>query len=323
MKRYRGWHKAYKDRALKFFLEIWAILFSKSYVKYVYKKTYGRRLNLKKPEDYNEKIQWLKIYSDISLWTDLADKYRVREYVEGRGLGDILVKLYGVWKDAKNIDFDILPDKFVLKTNHGFGKIIIVNDKKALDKDYVVRLLNSWVKERYGLLSFEPHYWNIQRRIIAEELLVDDSMEGHSNSLIDYKLFCINGEPQVIKVMYNREILRDGEDLKTNARTFKTFTVDLDWKLRPDLVPANFSKDWTLTLPKPKCLSEMISVARILSKPFPQVRVDLYEVKNKVYFGELTFTPGGKYNFTPEYLKYLGNRMDLANVKLRKRWFIV
>ena len=113
-------------RASRFIHEVWAVLLPAHYAKYVFKKTTGRRLNLKNPQDFNEKIQWLKVYSDISMWTDLADKYKVREYIEKCGLQDILVELFGVWKRADDIDFSKLPDKFVFKTNHGFGNIIIV-----------------------------------------------------------------------------------------------------------------------------------------------------------------------------------------------------
>ena len=113
--------------------KVWAVLFPAGYAKYYYKKAYGKSLNLKDPKDFNEKIQWLKVYSDTTQWTRLADKYKVREYLKDLGLEDILVKLYGVWENANEIDFDKLPEKFVLKTNHGFNKNILVYDKSKLD----------------------------------------------------------------------------------------------------------------------------------------------------------------------------------------------
>ena len=118
----------------RFIHEAWAVLLPGSYAKYSYKKSTGRKLNLRDPKDFNEKIQWLKVYSDISQWTDLADKYKVREYIEKCGLKDILVKLYGVWERAEDIDFSKLPDKFVLKTNHGHTKIIFVISLPARGK---------------------------------------------------------------------------------------------------------------------------------------------------------------------------------------------
>lgn len=184
---------------------LWIVLFPSWYARYYYKRVYNERLNLKTPIDYMEKVQWLKVYSDLSQWTKLADKYRVREYVESCGLGHILVNLYGVWKDARDINFELLPDKFVLKTNNGCGTNLLVYDKKKLDKESTVKLLNQWVKKRQGLTSFQPHLWNIERMILAEELLEDLSIRSISNSIIDYKFFCFHGEPYFINVLYDRD----------------------------------------------------------------------------------------------------------------------
>ena len=282
-------------RASRFIHEVWAVLLPAHYAKYVFKKTTGRRLNLKNPQDFNEKIQWLKVYSDISMWTDLADKYKVREYIEKCGLQDILVELFGVWKRADDIDFSKLPDKFVLKTNHGFGRIIIVEDKSKLDIDLTVKHLNKWVKEKYGLVTFDPHYWKTERRIIAEEYLEDKSQKKISSTLIDYKFWCINGEPEIIMVLHNREHLGLKEIKKNKVLDMKASVYDLDWNLRTDLISGPLSEVESLPMPKPESFDEMIRICKILSRPFAQVRVDLYEVNGKVYFGELTFTPGWRF----------------------------
>lgn len=310
-------------RISRFLHEAFAVLFPAYYAKYVFKKTTGRKLNLKHPKDFNEKIQWLKIYTDTSLWTELADKYKVRKYIEECGLKDILTKLYGVWESANDIDFNILPNKFVLKTNHGHSRNLLVRDKTQLNIEKTKETLNKWVKDKYGLLSFEPHYWNIPRKIIAEEYLEDTLSNEFSSTLIDYKFWCINGEPDIIMVLYDREYLTSKVTEKDKKLYMKASVFDLDWNLRTDIISGPLSTEKSLPLPKPKCFDEMIKICKILSRPFIHVRVDLYEVNGKVYFGELTFTPGGGWDyFTPEYFLKMGEKMDLSNVKRRKKLFI-
>ena len=125
-----------------------------------YKKAMGKDLDWENPKDLNEKINWMKFNTDLSEWTRLSDKYRVREYLKERGREDLLVKLYGVWENANDIDFDALPDKFVLKSNHGCGTVILVKDKNTLDKSHVRKQMNGWIKNKYGILTAEPHYLN-------------------------------------------------------------------------------------------------------------------------------------------------------------------
>lgn len=296
----------------RFLHERWALLFPVWYAGYVFQKNNGRRLNLREPGDYNEKIQWLKLYSDTSLWTELADKYKVREYVKSCGLGDHLTRLYGVWENADDIDFDMLPDSFVLKTNHRFERIIIVKDKSKLDPEKARNLLNTWLRERFGLVSFEPHYWYIERRILAEALLEDDYNASHSSSLIDYKFYCLNGEPFVVEALYDRKLMVIGDESRREGPRVKACAFDLEWNPRPDIYVNQPDEPPGCQLPRPSRFEEMKRICRILSKPFPQVRVDLYEVHNRVYFGELTFTPGGgKDVFTPDFFKDMGKAMDL------------
>jgi len=307
----------------KFIHICWALLFPKWYVKYLYKRIVNKKLSLKDPKDYNEKIQWLKIYSDTSLWTPLADKYKVRDYVTQCGLGDILVKLYGVWESADEIDFSGLPDKFVLKTNHGYGRVLLVEDKNKLDFVETRTQLNNWVNERYGMISFEPHYWNIHRRIIAEEYLEDKYNAEISSSLIDYKFFCFHGEPYIIIAMYDRKNPTLGSAVDTDGPRVKKEAFDIHWNSRTD-VYAHRTDNYPPIVPKPSRLDEMLEICRTLSKSFPQVRVDLYEVNKKVYFGEITFTSGGGMQyFTPESFLEMGKKMDLSKVKQRTKRCIV
>jgi len=319
MKSAKSLIKNYYDTLSRIIHESWAVVLPKSYVKYLYRRTMHEELNIKNPRDYNEKLEWLKLYSDISLWTNCADKYNVRDYIIQCGLGHILVDLYGVWRDANDMEFNKLPDRFVLKSTHGFGKTILVKDKSQLDIDKTKNQLNDWLKVRYGLVTFEPHAWKINRQIIAEELLYDNYNASLSSSLIDYKFWCIHGEPQVIVAMANRENTVIGTNEKSCNLKFQYFAYDLNWNFRPEIHGSRHTRDNNAVLPRPQCLNEMIEICRILSKPFATVRVDLYEVNNKVYFGELTFTPGGSRNyFTPEFFRELGEKIDLSRVELRK-----
>lgn len=306
------------------FHDSWAFLFPAVYARYLFRKNVHKKLDLKSPKDYNEKVQWLKIYSDTTEWTRLADKYKVRDYIKGCGLEDILVSLYGVWDRAGEIDFGKLPDKFVLKTNNSCGKVILVHDKSELNAGETRRMLDSWVTQRHGLMSFEPHYWNIERKIIAEELLEDHNTSLHSSSLIDYKFWCIHGEPVVIMVLYDRPNLSIGEPEAKIKTHLQAAVFDLEWNHRSELLAGHLSQTVHPDIPRPKCLEKMIEICRVLSRPFIQVRVDLYEVNGRVYFGELTFTPGGNLSyFTPEFFREMGDRLDLSKASPRTTRFIV
>jgi len=305
--------------------EMWAYSFPMWYAKYMYKKMLGKQLNLTSPRDLNEKIQWLKIFSDTSTWTELTDKYKVREYIDKCGLNHILPKLYGVWSNAHDINFSSLPEKFILKTNQSYGRAVIVKNKEKIDQMSIRKQFNIWVKDRYGLLSFEPHCWNIQRRIIAEELLEDRANSEVSSSLIDYKVWCFHGEPYLIMVLYDRNNKTIGGDTNNTNLHTQACIYDLDWNLRPEILSGSHKDDIPLIIPKPKCFDELIEVSKKLAKQFPQVRVDLYVVNDKVYFGELTFTSLGGYMdyFTDEYLLKMGDQIDLSRVQLRTSRFIV
>ena len=308
----------------KFIHEKWVRFFPRWYAKYFYKKVTNKKLNLKTPKELQEKIQWLKLYSDTSQWTDLADKYKVRDYVSQCGLSEILVKLYGVWERAEEIDFSSLPEKFVFKTNHGFKKLILVEDKSKLDINKTKRQLDTWVKEKYGLVSFEPHYWNIDRRIIAEEFLEDNYNMSISSSLIDYKFYCIHGEPEVIICMYDRGNTTYGSNLEKDLSGLKKNLFDLDWNPCPEFLSEGYGINIKNDIPKPTRFDEMKRICKILAKPFPFVRVDLYEVNGKVYFGEMTFTPGGNFqSFSSEYATEMGQKMDLSQIKRRTKRSII
>lgn len=270
---------------------------------WVYRYKFGKSINWTNPQDLNEKINWLKFNIDTSEWTRLADKYAVRSYVEECGLKDMLVKLYGVWEKAEDIDFDLLPRQFVLKSNNGSGDIIIVKDKFIEDLNELRKRCARMLNTNYGAVLSEPHYYAIPRKIIAEELLDASKQSAPSKSMIDYKIWCFNGEPHCVFTIANR-----------GPETYESDVFDLDWNLRSEmLIYAGHCKRPTFTLPRPESLEEMLEAARIMAKGHPQVRVDFYEVDGKPYFGELTFTSNGGFMryFTREALLEMGHQIRL------------
>lgn len=276
--------------------------------KILYKKTFGKPLNLKHPQTLNEKIHWMKFYGDTSQWTLLSDKYRVREYVKEKGLEHILVKLYGVWVDANDIDWDKLPDQFVLKANNGCGDVTICKDKSNLDKQKLIAYYNGLMKEKFGIQTGQLHYKDIKPCIIAEELLDASKQETPSSSLIDYKIWCFNGKPSYVFVVLNRT------KIHANHMLF-----GIDWSDYSECVKAtSHFAIYDKSVERPKRLAEMINVASILSKGHPEMRVDLYEVDGKIYFGELTLTSACGYMdyFTEDLLKKMGSMVTLPCNKL-------
>ncbi len=276
-------------------------------VKLRYYIRFKRFPRLKNPQDLNEKILYLKLYSDTSRWTQLADKYKVREYVESCGLSDILIPLYGAWERVEDIPFDELPQTFILKANNGDGKgtNIKVDKAKMTDKKWssLKKELKRWMSLKHiGSLSGEPQYKDIPPMIIAEEILPAD--KGQS-SLIDYKLWCLDGEPHSFLVCSDR---------KDSGIEASIGFYDLQWNYRPEwlIVSNHYHADETI-LPRPKGLEKMIEVGRKLSKGFPEVRVDLYESNGKVFFGEMTFTAlgGMMNNYSQEHLLDMGKHVTL------------
>lgn len=276
------------------------------YVRYFYR--FGHFPDLHKPEDLNEKILYLKLFSDTSQWSRLADKYAVRDYISSCGLGSILVPVYGVWENPSEVRFDELPSRFMLKATNGDGKgtNILVDKTLLTDWDYqqIYRRMAQWVlAKNTGALSGEPQYKHIQPRIIAEKVI---EKESGAASLTDYKIWCFNGRPYSFLVCSNRK----GKHVNLGC-------YDLEWNYHPEnmRMSGHFSAEKE-PLPRPRQLERMIHVAQMVSRPFPQVRVDLYEAEGQVWFGELTFTSlGGMMNYyTPAYLKEMGNQVSLPDI---------
>ncbi|MBR4536567.1 MAG: glycosyltransferase [Bacteroidales bacterium] len=251
------------------------------------------------PHDINEKINWLKFYGDTSQWPLLADKYRVREYVKECGFEEILIPLTGKWDSVEEIDWDKLPQQFVMKCNNGSGDVVVCADKGALDKVLILQHFRKTLQSPYGILTGEEHYKSIKPCIIAEELLDGSTQPNKSQSLVDYKIWTFDGKPEFIVCYSNRH----------NNYYCEIGVYDCNWEAHPEFLryTSHYMPEHKL-MPEPACLGDMLCIASRLSKGHPQMRVDLYEVNGHIYFGELTLTSSGGYmsNFTQEFLDKLG-----------------
>lgn len=264
---------------------------------------FRRLLNLKNPQDLNEKILWLAFRTDTTRWTELSDKNDVRDYVAKAGLSRILSARYGVWDRIEDVDLSALPDSFVLKTTHGSGDVWIVRDKSKLDFSAVKTYFGRLLKEPYGALEGGKHYLRMKPRLIAEELLIQDAeSKRYSSSIIDYKFWCFNGKPRYCLVCSNRD--KDGTDL---------LTYDSDWNPHPEYSVVDREHRLGKVMPKPKNYAEMLRICERLADGFPCVRVDLYNLDGMIRFGELTFTSlGGMMNYyTPDFLLEAGRQIEL------------
>lgn len=266
-----------------------------------YRKVFKKSIDWKNPKDLIEKIIWLQFYTDTSLWTKCADKYLVRAFIKEKGYEDYLPKLYGKWDNASDINFNELPESFVLKSNNGCGTVYLVKDKAKLNVELTRKELGKWMKRPYGFFAAQSHYLRIEPCLIAEELLVN--VESNGNSLVDYKIWCFHGKPESILVVSDRA-----------KHSYLLSFYDLEWKNISRFALRHDSKYYTnKTVPKPKSLNKMIEIAKSLSKDIPQVRVDFYDIEGKPYFGEMTFTTGFG-NYSNDYYKYLGSKIDLSKI---------
>ena len=260
----------------------------------LYKKYLHKTLNLDNPQTFNEKLQWLKLYWYDETAIICSNKYLVREYVRQKGLGYLLNNLIGVYKSASDIKIESLPDRFVLKPTHDSGHTIICEDKNKFNFKKTKKILNKWLKVDYEFKSGEWPYRSDEKAIICEEYIEDKK----AGELLDYKFFCFNGNPELIFFVSDR------------AHHARSDFYDLEWNPLP--FRWYYEPSWRI-FPKPSKLNDMIEYAKKLSEGFPFVRVDFYQIGEKVYFGELTFFHGGGLGyFEPESIDYdLGNKIVL------------
>lgn len=271
------------------------------YLKARYRVCTGEKLNLRKPKTYTDKLNWLKIHDRKPIYTVMADKYLAKYYVAGLIGNDYIIPTLGAWDRYEDIDFDKLPEKFVLKCNHDSHSIFICLDKSSFDHDAAKKKLNERVSMNYYWVAREWPYKDIKRKIIAEEFIENKNGED----LVDYKVFCMNEKPKFVMVNSNRMgeggVKTDIYDTSWNYLGIQ----DCDYPMAGDIFE------------KPVFLDELLSLAKILCKGMPNIRVDFNYWNGKLYFGELTFFHcGGMQYFQPqEWNKTVGNWLDISELK--------
>lgn len=268
------------------------------YLKLRYKCIMGKELNLENPITYNEKLQWLKLYDRKPEYTKMVDKYEAKKYVSDIIGDEYIIPTLGVWEKAEDIDFDALPNEFVLKCTHDSGGMVICNDKSQLDIQSAKATLNHFLNRNFYNLHREWPYKNVKPRIIAEKYMVDES--GYE--LKDYKFFCFDGRVNAMFIATDR-----------NEKTETCFDFfDRDFNHMPVI---NGHPNTKKELKKPQGFEKMIELAERLSIGIPQVRIDFYDINGKVYFGEMTFFHwSGLKKFEPEeYDKIFGDWITLPN----------
>lgn len=259
---------------------------------------FRKKLNLKNPQSFTEKIQYYKLFYRDDQMTVAADKYKLRRYLSDKGYDDLLPMLYEVQENFTNVNWEELPQKFVIKLNNGSGTNIIVNDKSIVDYNDLVKEIKKWENVSTIVMGREWAYYNIPRKILIEELLIPEDEFQKVNGLNDYKIMCFNGEPKIIWVDVGR--------FNTHKRNF----YDLNWnKLQISSDVPNFDYDFQ----EPKFLKKMIQISCDLSSKFPFVRIDFYILNNKLYIGEMTFYPwSGFVKFKPrEFDDILGTFLQI------------
>ena len=241
--------------------------------KVYFKIVLGKTLNLKEPKTFNEKLQWLKLYDRKPEYTKMVDKVEAKKYAASIIGEDHIIPTLAVYNRVEDIDFDVLPNQFVLKCTHDSGGIVICKDKATLDKRAAVKKLRNGLKKNFYYINREWPYKNVKPRIIAEQYMTDKK----TGELRDYKFFCFDGEVKALFVASERQV-------KGRETKFDFFDEDYN-----HLLIINGHPNASVVPEKPSCFDEMKEIACKLSKGMHHIRVDLYEMNGKVYFGEMTF----------------------------------
>ncbi|TDE04762.1 ATP-grasp fold amidoligase family protein [Flavobacterium sandaracinum] len=273
----------------------------KWYLKLQYRCFFNKKLNLKNPKSFNEKLQWLKLYDRKPEYIKMVDKHEVKQYVANIIGEEYIIPTLGIWDKFDDIDFDKLPMQFVLKCTHDSGSTIICSDKSKFDFSVAKQKLSNFLKNSHYLPSREWPYKNIKPKIICEKYIEDVS----GAELKDYKFMSFNGEVKCLFVCLNRRKITG----------LNVDFYDMEWLPMP--FERHYANSGTL-IPRPKFFDKMVEFSEKLSKNIPFVRVDFYETNGKLYFGELTFFPGsGWEEFTPEEWDYkLGSMIKLPMNKV-------
>lgn len=282
---------------ISFFRPLYRFLPDKLYLQLRFHRNLGKWINWKNPQTFNEKLQWLKIYNRNPLYTTLVDKYAVKKWVADKIGEQYVIPTLGVWNSFDEIDFDKLPNQFVLKTTHDSGGVVICRDKKTFNKEAAREKLTESLKRNFYYQGREWPYKNVPPRIIAEKYMEDPKQP----ELLDYKFYVFNGAPKYIAVCQGM----------SNHATAHMSYMKLDWTFAP-FTRTNYPPFENIP-PRPVWLKDMDRIARIFAENIPFLRVDFYEVNGQVKIGELTFTPSSGWTpFNPtEWDKKIGDWLTL------------
>lgn len=275
----------------------------KAYLKLRYNCIMGKKLNLDNPVTYNEKLQWLKLYDRKPEYAKMVDKYEAKKYVADIIGEEYIIPTLGIWDNVNDIDFDTLPNQFVLKCTHDSGGLVICKDKAELDIEETKNTLNHFLHRNFYSIHREWPYKNVKPRIIAEKYMEDES--GYE--LKDYKFFCFNGKVNAMFIATDR-----------NAETETCFDFfDCNFNHMPVI---NGHPNTKKEIKKPLGFEKMIELAEKLSSGIPQVRIDFYDINGNIYFGEITFFHwSGLKKFEPEkYDKIFGDWITLPNKTIQE-----
>ena len=270
----------------------------KVYIQLYYRLRTGRKLNMKNPTTFNEKIQWMKFNYRFPLQSVVSDKLLVRDYVKEKIGKEYLIPLLGKWKKFDEIDFDMIPDQFVLKCNHDSGGLVVCRDKSALDYKKAKNKIEKSLESNFYTIGREYQYRNIKPMILCEKFISENGKVP-----MDYKIYCFNGKPDVMLVCRNR--------FSNDSHKAEYLFYDQNWKFLPWLKGDEKKKD--PKLPRPENLDEMLEVAKKLSEDFIYARIDLYNVDGKIYFGEITLSPNSGFysGLTEETDRILGEKIHI------------
>ena len=280
----------------------------KAFLRLHYLISCKKMLNLRHPTGFNEKLQWLKLNDRKPVYTQMVDKIEAKKLVAGKLGDDFIIPTLGVWDRVDEIDFDSLPDRFVIKCSHDSGGLVICRDKSRFDRESAKRKINESLNRNYYWLGREWPYRNVKPRILAEQFMsevdLSKGFEGSSTvelGLTDYKFYCFNGEPRFLYVS------KGLEDHSTALMSF----VSMDWELT-EFQRSDFASFGSLP-EKPATFEQMKSIAGVLSEGIPFVRVDLYEIAGRVYFSEMSFTPSSGFAlFSPgKWEDIIGDWIDI------------
>lgn len=252
------------------------------YLKIMYKRVFNKELNLENPSTFNEKLQWLKLYNRDPKYTEMVDKYEAKKYISGLIGEEYIIPTLGIYDKFDEIDFDKLPDQFVMKCTHDSGSTIVCKDKSKFNKAEAKKKMKKALKNNFFYNGREWPYKNVKPRILIEKY-----MEDYTGALLDYKIYAFDGKCEYVMACADRE--------KENEKT-KFIYYDKNWKMKKEFSADGMKYGDKISLQRPKNLDKMFEFASILSENIPFVRVDFYEANGNLYFGELTFFPSSGFD---------------------------